>query len=149
MSENQYTVEPHGKGYAIYLGRSNDCHGANLGHLTECDGNLPDLIEKALNRLDSDAIENYCNELLAGDSRKPKFGEWFSVNGDWLRIGDKATGTRYDLKRLASYWCDEYSINFTFEGTVGHVTKTLFKEYGEDGRELRRALDDYFTETNS
>lgn len=49
--KDRYSIEPHGNGYAIYWGRCMHRHGANLGHLTEC--NRKDLIEyfeKALNK---------------------------------------------------------------------------------------------------
>lgn len=72
--------------------------------------------------------------------------DWFSINGDWLRMEDKGTETRYRLSSLVSYWGDEYSISLSFSDPVGCVMKTLFKENGEDGRELREALDDYFFE---
>ena len=34
MSE-QYSIEPHGDGYALYLGRDNQRHGLNLLHITD------------------------------------------------------------------------------------------------------------------
>lgn len=45
----RYTVEPHGKGYAIYRGRDMDHHGENLGHLSDCLPYLPNMVEKVLN----------------------------------------------------------------------------------------------------
>lgn len=60
--KNRYSIEPHGNGHAIYWGRCMHRHGANIGHLTEC--NRKDLIEyfeKALNREvgnDKDKIQN-------------------------------------------------------------------------------------------
>lgn len=44
-----YTVEPHGNGYAIYQGRDNMHHGFNLAHLTECTKEFASKIETALN----------------------------------------------------------------------------------------------------
>lgn len=44
-----YTVERHGNGWAIYLGRDTQHHGANLGQLTECGAELPAQIQAALN----------------------------------------------------------------------------------------------------
>ena len=46
---NQFSVEPHGDGYAIYTGRDDTNHGSNLGHLSECSDWLPKHIERALN----------------------------------------------------------------------------------------------------
>jgi hypothetical protein len=46
---DRYTVERHGDGWAIYRGRSNTRHGYNLGYLKECSGDLPAIIEAALN----------------------------------------------------------------------------------------------------
>ena len=48
--KDRYSIEPHGDGYAIYWGRCQHRHGANIAHLTEC--NRKDLIEyfeKSLN----------------------------------------------------------------------------------------------------
>lgn len=48
--KEHYTIEPHGKGYAIYWGRCMHKHGYNLALITEC--NREDLIEffeKSLN----------------------------------------------------------------------------------------------------
>ena len=45
----RYTVEPHGKGYAIYRARDMDHHGENLGHLSDCLPYLPNMVEKVLN----------------------------------------------------------------------------------------------------
>lgn len=50
---HQYSVEPHGDGYALYFGRSDTFHGLRLCNLTDLDPKMPDLpalIEKALNR---------------------------------------------------------------------------------------------------
>lgn len=49
MSDKDYTVEPHGKGWAIYRGRDDQHHGFNLGQLTESTPELAALIERALN----------------------------------------------------------------------------------------------------
>lgn len=49
----KYSVELHGNGYALYYGRSDTAHGFRLCNLTDLDPkrpDLPDLIEKALNR---------------------------------------------------------------------------------------------------
>ena len=48
----RYTVEPHGRGYAIYRGREygiNGHHGLNVGSLTECLPETAALVEAALN----------------------------------------------------------------------------------------------------
>jgi hypothetical protein len=34
--ESKYSIEPHGDGHAIYWGRCNHRHGANVARLTEC-----------------------------------------------------------------------------------------------------------------
>ena len=51
--ETAYTIEPHGGGFAIYLGRCEHRHGLNLALLTEVDERLSigDL-ENALNKLE-------------------------------------------------------------------------------------------------
>jgi hypothetical protein len=46
---DRYTVEPHGKGYAVYLGRDNKHHGANLAHLSECSPAFADQVQALLN----------------------------------------------------------------------------------------------------
>lgn len=46
---DRYTVEPHGKGYAVYLGRDNKDNGANLAHLSECSPAFADQIQALLN----------------------------------------------------------------------------------------------------
>jgi|SRR4051812_38845272 hypothetical protein len=48
-TSKRFTVERHGKGWAIYEGRSDQRHGLNLGYLTECDQFLPPRIEELLN----------------------------------------------------------------------------------------------------
>lgn len=45
----EYSVEPHGNGYAIYQGRDQFHHGLNLAHLTECTPEFSKRIESALN----------------------------------------------------------------------------------------------------
>jgi hypothetical protein len=48
--EPQYSIEPHGDGYALYYGRCNCRHGYNLVHLVEPAFNFsPDHIEKLPN----------------------------------------------------------------------------------------------------
>ena len=37
MGADQFSVEPHGNGYALYYGRSGMAHGLNLMHITELD----------------------------------------------------------------------------------------------------------------
>lgn len=34
---SEYSIEPHGKGYALYLNRCNHRHGYNLANITEPD----------------------------------------------------------------------------------------------------------------
>jgi hypothetical protein len=46
---DRYTVEPHGKGYAVYLGRDNEHHGANLAHLSECSPAFAAQVQALLN----------------------------------------------------------------------------------------------------
>jgi len=46
---SKYTIEKHGDGYAIYLGRDWQHHGANIGHLTEVTPATIKLIQDALN----------------------------------------------------------------------------------------------------
>lgn len=46
---SRYSVERHGSGWAIYLGRDAFHHGANLGHLTETTQDIADQIGRALN----------------------------------------------------------------------------------------------------
>lgn len=59
-----YTVEPHGNGYAIYKGRDSKHHGFNLGHLSECEDGLPQLIESALNN-SSESSEEMRDKILS------------------------------------------------------------------------------------
>lgn len=48
--ENKYTIEPHGKGYALYLGRCNHRHGWNLINMVEPASNFdPKFIEMLIN----------------------------------------------------------------------------------------------------
>lgn len=47
--ENRYTIEPHGKGYALYYGRCNHRHGYNLINMVEPAWNFdPKHIEKLI-----------------------------------------------------------------------------------------------------
>ena len=48
--EQKYSIEPHGKGWAIYWGRCEHRHGANIAHITECHRDLIKLIESKLNQ---------------------------------------------------------------------------------------------------
>ena len=56
----QYTIEPHGKGYALYHGRCGHRHGYNLAYITEPAANC-DLahIERLLNVGDSFVKEGF------------------------------------------------------------------------------------------
>lgn len=48
--KDKYSIEEHGKGYAIYWGRCQHRHGANIALLTECSRkDLIEYFEKALN----------------------------------------------------------------------------------------------------
>lgn len=48
--EANYTIEPHGKGYALYLGRCNHRHGWNLINMVEPASNFdPKFIEMLIN----------------------------------------------------------------------------------------------------
>jgi hypothetical protein len=49
MSEEKFTVEKHGDGWSIYVGRSDNYHGYNAGHLSECGETLAKLIQESLN----------------------------------------------------------------------------------------------------
>lgn len=63
-----YTVEPHGNGYAIYKGRDKAHHGSNLGLLSECEDGLPQLIESALNN-SSESSQEMRDKLLSLEFR--------------------------------------------------------------------------------
>lgn len=60
-SSDQYTIEPHGDGHALYSGRDSTHHGFNLAHITEATPEVLKLIEDALNarvaQLPSDPYE--------------------------------------------------------------------------------------------
>ena len=48
--ETKYTIERHGKGYALYLGRCNHRHGWNLVNMVEPASNFdPKHIERLIN----------------------------------------------------------------------------------------------------
>lgn len=48
--ESKYTIERHGKGYALYLGRCNHRHGWNLVNMIEPASNFdPKHIERLIN----------------------------------------------------------------------------------------------------
>lgn len=46
---NEYSIEPHGDGWALYKGRCPSRHGLNLAHITEAEPETLDFIVKALN----------------------------------------------------------------------------------------------------
>ena len=47
-NSDSYSVEQHGDGYAIYHGRSETCHGYNLGNVTEPDiDRIKEMIRRA------------------------------------------------------------------------------------------------------
>ena len=49
--KDKYSIEPHGKGHAIYWGRCNHRHGANIALITECHRkDLIQFFEDSLNR---------------------------------------------------------------------------------------------------
>jgi hypothetical protein len=57
--ENKYTIEPHGKGYALYYGRCNHRHGYNLVNMVEPAFNFePRHIEKLINLGDLEYQKN-------------------------------------------------------------------------------------------
>jgi hypothetical protein len=45
----EYSIEPHGNGYALYHGRTPFTHGANLAHITVIDQQTIGIIVNALN----------------------------------------------------------------------------------------------------
>lgn len=45
-----FSIEPHGKGFALYRGRCNHRHGYNLAFITETNQQTLDLIVTALNK---------------------------------------------------------------------------------------------------
>lgn len=47
---NAFSIEPHGSGYAIYLGRGPYHHGLNLAYVTEVDPNFKDQLFAHINR---------------------------------------------------------------------------------------------------
>ena len=47
--DSKYSIEPHGKGWALYFGRCNHNHGFNLAHITEANPETLDFIVKVLN----------------------------------------------------------------------------------------------------
>lgn len=50
ICEKRFTIESHGDGYALYLGRCDHKHGFNMMHITECvNRDYLDLIERLLN----------------------------------------------------------------------------------------------------
>jgi hypothetical protein len=53
-----YTVEPHGAGWALYKGRTNDRHGYRLCNLTDGDQAIYAAIADALNRADAAEAED-------------------------------------------------------------------------------------------
>ena len=51
----RYSIEPHGDGYAVYWGRCNHRHGANIAHITECGReDIIKFFESQLNRKPKD-----------------------------------------------------------------------------------------------
>ena len=49
--EKKFRIEPHGNGYALYVGACMHKHGYNIAHITEADEKTIALIERALNKL--------------------------------------------------------------------------------------------------
>lgn len=87
---DRYTVEPHGKGYAVYLGRDNQHHGANLAHLSECSPAFADQIKALLNG----KYTPQSNEASADDACKIAYHARLE-KGDglcWSRAGDYRQG---------------------------------------------------------
>jgi hypothetical protein len=52
---DQYSIEPHGDGFALYYGRSNSFHGWRLCNLTEVDPKVPDLLQRIVDGLNGDS----------------------------------------------------------------------------------------------
>jgi len=63
---SDYTIEPHGDAYALYVGRDSQHHGLKLAHISEPDAGVLvlDLIVKALNAYRPGAA----NEPVPADS---------------------------------------------------------------------------------
>ena len=66
-----WTIEPHGKGFALYSGRDDMRHGMNLVYLSEPDGNW----EK------TKALIEAAPELLAACELASKDMEWGRIYG--------------------------------------------------------------------
>ena len=57
--EEKFTIEPHGKGYALYYGRCNHKHGYNLINMIEPAWNFePYHIEKLINMGNKEYMKN-------------------------------------------------------------------------------------------
>ncbi len=95
-----YTVERHGNGWAIYLGRDKQHHGANLGQLTECGPELAAQIQAALNAPQPQpqpqpVVEPVLPTITAEEARE--FQRWKGMDG----------ATAYHLiERHADGWAD-------------------------------------------
>lgn len=96
---DKYTVEPHGKGYAVYLGRDSKHHGANLAHLSECSPAFANQIQALLNGKyttqvnhgESDdackiAYRAYTNEPCAKSTNKNMKDEIQNLNEEQLKV---------------------------------------------------------------
>ena len=48
-NDPSFSIEEHGKGFALYRGRNIAVHGYNIAHITECDKETRDMITAAMN----------------------------------------------------------------------------------------------------
>ena len=67
-----YTVEPHGAGWALYKGRTNDRHGYRLCSLTDGDQAIYAAIADALNVSNAVAISLYAALSCREHQPQPK-----------------------------------------------------------------------------
>lgn len=103
-----YTVERHGNGWAIYLGRDRQHHGANLGQLTECGPELAAQIQAALNAAPQpqagvvEALEELLDEAECWFDLHHKRGMTKTDYRVWLTMGRRPKAIRNARAALAA-----------------------------------------------
>ena len=77
MMIGKYSIEEHGDGYALYLGRDQDHHGLRLCNLSDFDSNKENIIKTIVDSLNRNIVD--IDKEIYDDPICPECGckEWY------------------------------------------------------------------------
>jgi hypothetical protein len=110
---DRYTVEPHGKGYAVYLGRDNEHHGANLAHLSECSPAFAAQVQALLNGSYTPQVnKSSSDDAMLAARKEGELAQSKEANAGLMRACDYLERELADMTKQRDHYkkaCDQYS----------------------------------------